>query len=68
MLHYLIITNDVHCNDISSFTEIMASIDDNRRMNIIFNERLILFIDQFHKKLCIGFLSLMDKIVADIIF
>ena len=68
MLHNFIITNYVHSNDIGSFAEIMASINNNRRMYIVSDKRLILFVNQFHKKLCISFLSLMDEIVTYVIF
>jgi len=68
MLHNFIITNYVHGYDIGSFTEIMASINNNRRMYIVSNKRLVLLVNQFHKKLCIGFLSLVDEVVTNVIF
>lgn len=68
MLHNFIITNYVHSNDIGSFTEIMAAINNNRGVYIVPYKGLILLINQFHKKLCIGFLSLVNEIVTNVIF
>jgi len=68
MLHYFVTTYHIHWNYVGSLTEILTAVYDDTGRIFLSYEFLILLIDKLYEKFCVGFLSLMDKMISDVIF